>query len=42
MLVECGFLSNKQEAALLADEEYQSKLAALIGASVLEFVEMQE
>jgi len=42
VLVECGFLSNKQEAALLADEEYQSKLAALIGASVLEFVEMQE
>ncbi len=37
VLVECGFLSNKAEAALLQTEEYQEKLAAIIAASVTEF-----
>ncbi len=30
ILVECGFLSNPEEASLLASEEYQNKLAFLL------------
>ena len=41
VLVECGFLSNREEAELLQNEEYQASLAALICASVLEFIEAQ-
>ncbi|MCL2816374.1 MAG: N-acetylmuramoyl-L-alanine amidase, partial [Oscillospiraceae bacterium] len=37
VLIECGFLSNKEEAALLASEDYQNKLARIIFASVAEF-----
>ncbi len=35
VLVECGFLSNREEAKLLCDEEYQSKLAFVLSRSVL-------
>lgn len=35
ILVECGFLSNAQESALLADDEYQTKLAMVLLASYL-------
>lgn len=34
VLVECGFLSNPEEAALLGTEEYQNKLAAVIFAAI--------
>ncbi|MBE6036246.1 MAG: cell wall hydrolase [Clostridiales bacterium] len=34
VLVECGFLSNPEEAALLADPAYQKKLAACIYAGL--------
>lgn len=34
VLVECGFLSNRDEALLLSDETYQTKLAALLSASI--------
>ncbi len=37
LLVECGFLSNQKEAALLETEEYQNKLAAVLLASYLAF-----
>jgi len=37
VLIECGFLSNREEAALLASEEYQKKLARIIFASIAEF-----
>ena len=37
VLVECGFLSNEQEAELLASEEYQKKLAFSIFTSILDF-----
>jgi N-acetylmuramoyl-L-alanine amidase len=37
ILIECGFLSNREEAALLATDEYQNKLARMIFASVAEF-----
>lgn len=35
VLVECGFVSNYAEAALLEDPGYQLKLAALIAGSVI-------
>lgn len=35
ILVECGFLSNAEEAALLRDESYQTRLAAVIAAGLL-------
>ncbi len=37
VLVECGFLSNKNEAEKLKDEDYQSKLAYCIYLGFLEF-----
>lgn len=37
-LVEVGFLSNREEAALLSDPRYQRKLAASIYRGVLRFV----
>jgi N-acetylmuramoyl-L-alanine amidase len=40
VLVECGFLSNAQDAALLADPEYQNKIAFTVICSVLRFLEM--
>jgi N-acetylmuramoyl-L-alanine amidase len=36
ILVECGFVSNSEEAALLQNSDYQKKLALVIMASVLE------
>jgi N-acetylmuramoyl-L-alanine amidase len=37
VLIECGFLSNLEEARLLARDDYQNKLAKIIFASVAEF-----
>lgn len=34
VLVECGFISNREEAALLADDTYQKKLAAILAAGI--------
>ena len=34
VLLECGFLSNPQEEALLRSQEYQKKLCAVIAATV--------
>ncbi|MBQ9745886.1 MAG: N-acetylmuramoyl-L-alanine amidase [Clostridia bacterium] len=39
VLVECGFLSNPEEAALLQTEAYQNKLAAVIFAAVAEHIQ---
>ena len=41
VLVECGFISNAHEAELLADEQYQSKLAWAIGKAVAEYFKNQ-
>ncbi|MBA4495925.1 N-acetylmuramoyl-L-alanine amidase CwlD [Paenactinomyces guangxiensis] len=41
-LVEVGFLSNQQEAALLASEEYQKKIAASIYYGVIRFYSGKE
>ena len=38
VMVECGFLSNPEEAALLNTEEYQEKVAMTIFAGVNDFV----
>ena len=37
ILVECGFLSNRNEAALLLTDDYQLKISALLLASYLQF-----
>lgn len=37
ILVECGFLSNTAEAALLQTEAYQLKISALLLASYLQY-----
>lgn len=39
ILVECGFLSNPQEAARLGSEEYQIQLALVLADSFLRFTE---
>ena len=38
VIVECGFLSNPDEAALLAQEEYQEKLAFSICLGILDYM----
>lgn len=38
ILVECGFLSNLQEATALEEPEYQKKLCCVIGATVSQFL----
>ncbi len=38
VIVECGFLSNPWEAALLATEEYQEKLAFAIHLGIMEYL----
>lgn len=39
ILVECGFLSNKQEAVLLADETYRMQLAIVLKDSILAYLD---
>ncbi len=39
VLVECGFLSNREETVLLQSAEYQKKLAAAIAVSLLQYTE---
>lgn len=38
VLIECGFLSNPQEAQMLTTENYQKKLAAVIAAGVCDYL----
>jgi len=38
VIVECGFLSNQREAALLLDEEYQKKMAWGIHQAILKYI----
>ncbi len=42
VLVECGFLSNPQEALLLQDDTYQTKLSCVIGSALAQFIEKGE
>lgn len=39
ILVECGFLSNPQEAALLQTPAYQTKIACALGSALAQFLE---
>ncbi len=38
VIVECGFLSNPVEAALLVSEEYQEKIAFAIHLGIMEYI----
>lgn len=38
VIVECGFLSNEKEAALLAQEEYQEKIAFSLLLGIMEYI----
>ncbi|MDY5845474.1 MAG: N-acetylmuramoyl-L-alanine amidase [Bariatricus sp.] len=38
IIVECGFLSNWEEAGKLADEDYQNQIAQAIGKGILECI----
>ena len=38
ILVECGFLSNPTEAELLQQKPYQTRLSAVMGCAVLEYI----
>lgn len=38
VIVECGYLSNIREAALLLDEEYQERMAWAIHLGILQFI----
>lgn len=40
VIVECGFLSNREEADLLNTDEYQQKLAEAIMEGILEYLAM--
>ena len=41
VIVECGFLSNPEEAALLQTKEYQEKAASAICAGIEEYLKLQ-
>lgn len=42
VMVECGFLSNAEEAGKLKDDKYQSKLALLIALGIMDFINKTE
>ena len=39
ILIECGFLSNPQEALLLQEPKHQTKIACAIGSAMAQFLE---
>ena len=42
VIVECGFLSNSNEAALLSEEEYQDKVAWAIHMGIMQYINTYE
>lgn len=38
MIVECGFITNYDEAELLVSEEYQKKVSKAIAEGVMEYL----
>lgn len=42
VMVECGFMSNKEEAKLLINENYQQKLAFIIAIGICDFINSAE
>lgn len=41
VIVECGFLSNSQEADLLVTEEYQKKVAEAVKSGIMEYLNLK-
>ncbi|MCI5587375.1 MAG: N-acetylmuramoyl-L-alanine amidase, partial [Lachnospiraceae bacterium] len=39
IIVECGFLSNKEESALLCSNDYQEKVADSISKGIIKYLE---
>ena len=42
VLIECGFLSNEEEAALLSQKEYQKELSFSIFCGIIEYIKGQK
>ena len=42
VIVECGFLSNVQEAKLLSSPEYQDKVAWAIHMGILQYINKKQ
>ena len=42
VFVECGFISNQEEADLLASDDYQKKVAKAICKGILNYIEKLE
>ena len=42
VIVECGFLSNPQEAKMLTDEDYQDRMAWTIHMGIMEYLNEQK
>ena len=42
VLIECGFLSNYNEAQLLQNQKYQTKIALTIAQSILEYYKLSD
>ena len=42
VIVECGFLSNSEEATLLSSDEYQAKVAEAIFLGILTYLEQAQ
>lgn len=42
VMVECGFLSNEEEAQLLSDEQYQQQMATAIVSGIINYLNNQE
>ena len=38
VLIECGFLSNNEECAKLADRDYRQKMAFVISSTIIEYI----
>ena len=41
VIVECGFLSNPEEADLLLTDEYQEKLVTALHSGIMEYLKTQ-
>lgn len=42
IIIECGFMSNPQEAEALQTEDYQNKMAAAIANGIMQYLEQQD
>ena len=42
VLIECGFISNTQEATMLSNKDYKKTLVFALSCSILEFLETKD